>query len=63
MAPETERSGIDEAVDAFLTHASVERGLSPRTVEAYGRDLAHFAAFLASARVKSLSAVQRKHVI
>ncbi len=28
------------AIDALLTHLAVERGLSPATIEAYGRDLA-----------------------
>ena len=54
---------IESVVDAFLAHASVERGLSPRTIEAYGRDLARFAGFLASVRVRSLSAVRRKHLV
>jgi integrase/recombinase XerD len=30
---------LDEALDRFLAHLRVERGLSPATVEAYGRDL------------------------
>ena len=42
MAPPVERDALDASVDAFLHHASVERGLSPRTIEAYGRDLARF---------------------
>ena len=33
---------LDQAVDAFLTHLKVERGLSPRTVAAYGTDLSAF---------------------
>ena len=35
-------SGIDEQ---YLDHLRVERGLSPRTLEAYGRDIARLAAF------------------
>ncbi|MCZ7646719.1 MAG: site-specific tyrosine recombinase XerD [Planctomycetota bacterium] len=31
---------------AFLEHLAVERGLSPNTLEAYGRDLAYFAEYL-----------------
>ena len=30
---------LDAAVDGFLRHSAVERGLSPRTLEAYGRDI------------------------
>ncbi len=32
------------AIDGFLTHALTEQGLAPRSVEAYRRDLADFAA-------------------
>ena len=31
---------LDAAIDAFLAHLAVERGLAAATVEAYGRDLA-----------------------
>ncbi len=34
------------AVDAYLAHAVVERGLARNTILAYGRDLARFAGFL-----------------
>jgi integrase/recombinase XerD len=49
-------------VDAFLTHASVERGLSPRTVEAYGRDLARLARHLEGAGVRRIGDVRREHL-
>ena len=51
--PVPARSATDEvasAVDGFLQHGAVERGLSPRTVEAYGRDLMRFADFTAAVR-------------
>jgi integrase/recombinase XerD len=54
--------GVFVAVDSFLAHASVERGLSPRTIEAYGRDLARFASHLESAGVHRLSDVRRAHL-
>jgi integrase/recombinase XerD len=63
MARRDEPSAIEASIDAFLAHASLERGLSPLTIDAYGRDLARFAGFLANARVKSLSSVRRKHVV
>jgi integrase/recombinase XerC len=39
-------SGDDELLDDFLRYVGKERRLSPRTVEAYGRDLEQFADFL-----------------
>src|SRR5690242_17542729 len=33
------RLGLDEAVDLFLDHVKVERGLARHTIESYGRDL------------------------
>ncbi len=36
---------MDEAVQAFIDHLTVERGLSPNTVAAYARDLAQFAEY------------------
>jgi integrase/recombinase XerD len=42
------RLSLDEAVDLFLDHLKVERGLARLTLDAYGRDLARFAAFLAA---------------
>jgi integrase/recombinase XerD len=44
----TEARGLDAAIGAFLAHARLERGLAPASVEAYGRDLARLAAFLAA---------------
>lgn len=36
---------IAELIDGFLAHLKAERGLSPNTLEAYGRDLSKFATF------------------
>jgi site-specific recombinase XerD len=41
---------IDRAIDKFETFLKVERGLSPKTVEAYGTDLAQFGEFLIERR-------------
>ncbi len=60
--PERRSGGLDAAVDAFLAAAAVERGLAPRTVEAYGRDLARFAAHATAAGASSPRALQRRHV-
>jgi integrase/recombinase XerD len=40
------RLSLDEAVDLYLDHLKVERGLALHTLDGYGRDLARFAAFL-----------------
>ncbi len=41
------RLAIDEAIDLFLDHCKVERGLAAHTLDGYGRDLAKFARLLA----------------
>ena len=40
------RLRLDEAVDLFLDHLKVERGLSVHTLDGYGRDLAKLSQFL-----------------
>lgn len=59
---ETRRAEVDGAVDRFLAHGVVERGLAPRTIEAYGRDLARFAEHLADAGVERLGDLERRHL-
>jgi len=41
---------VDAWIEDFLTHLRVERGASPRTLEAYRRDLAGFAGYVAGRR-------------
>jgi integrase/recombinase XerD len=53
---------IGSGIDAFLTHVAVECGLSPRTVEAYSRDLARFAGFLAEQGIRRLQDVRPDHL-
>jgi integrase/recombinase XerD len=53
---------LTAAVDGFLAHASIDRGLSPRTVEAYARDLARFTAFLEDRGVRGLDALRHEHL-
>lgn len=52
---------MDAQVDAFLTHLSAERRLSPHTVEAYGHDLQLLGAF-AAGQGRSLAALDRSAV-
>ena len=40
------RLSLDEGVDLFLDHLKVERGLARLTLDAYGRDLSRFTAFV-----------------
>ena len=53
---------LDTAADAFLQHAALERGLSPRTLEAYGRDLARFVRFALGQGVRDAGGLARAHV-
>ena len=54
---------LGPAIDAFLAHLAVERGLSPATVEAYGRDLARLAERLGEIEVAAIDAAAlRGHV-
>ena len=49
------------AVDRFLTHLAVERGLARNTLEAYGRDLARLAAHLEAEGVSEPAAIGPAH--
>jgi integrase/recombinase XerD len=60
--PRASSTELSAAVDGFLAHASVERGLSPRTIEAYARDLARFTRFLEGEGVRLPAEVRREHL-
>ena len=47
---------LEVAIDTFLAHLAVERGLSPATVEAYGHDLAALAGSLGPVAVGRIDA-------
>jgi integrase/recombinase XerD len=49
------------AIDRFLTHLAVERGLARNTLEAYGRDLARLAEHLEAAGVREPAAIAPAH--
>lgn len=54
---------VQQAITEFLSHLRVERGSSPRTVEAYGADLADYEGFLAEAGVTDIDRVDRDAVV
>jgi integrase/recombinase XerC len=53
-------SSICQAVDSFLDYVEGVRNLSPNTVAAYRRDLAHFSEFLKRAGIDDLSRVDHR---
>jgi integrase/recombinase XerD len=50
------------AVDSFLRHVSIERGLSANTVAAYRRDLGVYAGWLAAEGIDDPAAITSAHV-
>jgi integrase/recombinase XerD len=53
---------LEAALDLFLVHVRVEKGLAANTVEAYGHDLRRYLDHLASAGRTDWAAVQRRDV-
>jgi integrase/recombinase XerD len=54
---------LDSAIDLFLDHVKVERGLARNSVDAYGRDLAKFRRFAAAEGVDDAGAVEPRHLL
>ena len=54
--------GIAPSADAYLERLATERGLSPRTITAYRRDLEQFATFCGRLGVTDLEDIERKTV-
>src|SRR5881628_2154520 len=48
---------IDGAIDDYLDHLTSERGVARNTMEAYARDLAAFAGFLARRGVRAVAGI------
>jgi len=53
---------LSGAVDGFLQHLAVERRLAPRTLDAYGRDLARFVEILLARSCDRVESLAREHV-
>jgi integrase/recombinase XerD len=56
-------AALPAALDAFLASGAALRGLSPATLEAYGRDLARFVSHLEGAGVVRANAIEREHFL
>lgn len=50
---------LAEIIEEYLDHLRIERGCSPLTAEAYGRDLVDYTAFLASVGISDLDGIDR----
>jgi len=57
-----ETSALSVAIDRYLRHVAIERGLSKNTIAAYTRDLAAYADFLETVDVASPEFVTKAHV-
>jgi integrase/recombinase XerD len=62
-APDSKQAGLHEPLDRYLDHLATERGLSPRSVEAYADDLAGLAGFLERHEADAWSQVEPLHLI
>lgn len=59
MEKSVKEERVQQLIDEYLAYLRVERGCSPRTVEAYERDLRDWAAFLGERGVSDVDAVDR----
>ncbi|MGI6343889.1 MAG: site-specific tyrosine recombinase XerD [Bacillota bacterium] len=53
---------MQQLVDEYLTHLSIERGLAENTLDAYGRDLRGYLHFLGEGRIESFAETDRETV-
>jgi len=56
-------SALEPALDLFLVHIRVEKGLSANTVEGYGHDLRRYLGDLEGQNVRSWETVRREHLL
>ena len=60
--PARSHSAAAGVVSTYLDHLAVERGVAANTLTSYRRDLRRYVAFLASAQITDLVAVEASHV-
>ena len=53
---------MEELLEKFLYHLSLERGLSPNTIDSYKRDLKRYIKHLQSLRIKSLDKIKTQYI-
>lgn len=53
---------VSTAIELWLTHLSVERGVSPNTLSNYRRDLQRYVTFLQQQGVEDIAAVTTQHI-
>lgn len=53
---------MDEIINKYLLHIRIERGYSPRTIEAYRHDLNKFVLFLSERNIGNLDQVKKEDV-
>ena len=54
---------LDQAIDLFLAHVKIEKGLAPNTVTAYAHDLSQFRQFCAQRGTNDVAAVTENTVV
>lgn len=54
---------MDENIRDFLSYIASEKGVSPNTVEAYGRDVRSYSAFLNTAGISDVTLVTQEHAL
>ena len=52
---------LDRAARGWLDHLRVERGLSPHTLKAYGRDISRYLTYLAGLGVRDPKAIDEAY--
>lgn len=54
---------LDDALSLYLDHCKVERGLTPNTLAAYGRDLSQLVKYLDGIGLRQIGAVEMRHLL